>query len=128
MSDWFVQILLGVLGFAGLGLGAWATVRVGKGANKQKAISDQRSHELGLIQRYQEALDSTEQRMKRRIDDLDQEVQQLRDEIKSERSLRRDSDSQRDAAVHHARELREAWPNGPAPIAVPAILADFLCE
>lgn len=125
MADWFWQLGLGLFGLIGVLATAWSAVKVGKNSDRQKAVSDERSHELGLIDRYQEALESTEARMNRRIDELEKRVKGLQDEVRNERTARRDAESQRDAAVMHAQELRDAWPGSSTVPPPPPLIAQL---
>jgi len=123
MSDPWTQVAGGLLTLFGVALTVWGSIRVGRNADKAKAEADRDSHELGLIDRYQAALDETEKRLNRRINELETGIQRLRDDLRAEQSTRREAEAQRDAAVMHAQELRDAWPGSSTVPPPPQIIA-----
>lgn len=123
MSDPWTQVAGGLLTLLGIALTVWGSIRVGRNADKAKVQADRDSHELGLIDRYQAALDETEKRLNRRINELETGIQRLRDDLREEQSTRREAEAQRDAAVMHAQELRDAWPGSSTVPPPPKIIA-----
>ena len=123
MSDGWTQVAGGLLTLLGIALTVWGSIRVGRNADKAKSQADRDSHELGLIDRYQAALDETEKRLNRRINELETGIQRLRDDLRAEQSTRREAEAQRDAAVMHAQELRDAWPGSSTVPPPPKIIA-----
>ena len=123
MSDGWTQVAGGLLTLLGIALTVWGSIRVGRNADKAKSQADRDSHELGLIDRYQAALDETEKRLNRRINELETGIQRLRDDLREEQSTRREAEAQRDAAVMHAQELRDAWPGSSTVPPPPKIIA-----
>ena len=123
MSDGWTQVAGGLLTLLGIALTVWGSIRVGRNADKAKVQADRDSHELGLIDRYQAALDETEKRLNRRINELETGIQRLRDDLRAEQSTRREAEAQRDAAVMHAQELRDAWPGSSTVPPPPKIIA-----
>lgn len=111
MGDATGEILVGLLGLAGVVITAWLTLRTGRNADRAKRESDEDAHELGLIDRYQVLLTDVETRLGKRISELETRMTRALDE--------------RDAAVDHAKEMYHQWPGPPPPPAPPAIIADL---
>lgn len=125
MTDPITQIIVALLALAGVVATVWGSIRVGRNATRAQAKSASQEHELGLIDRYKVLLEDTEKRLTARVDDLEAEVKELRDELHTERASRRSAESQRDAAVSHAQELRDAWPGSSSVPPPPPIIADL---
>lgn len=114
--------LFTVLGVVVTALGA---ILVGRGSDRQRRQSAEQEYELGLIDRYKDLLESTEQRLTARIVEVEAQQAKLRLELESERRARLASETQRDAAIMHAKALRGAWPDDDVPISIPYIIKEF---
>lgn len=126
MTDGMIQILGPVMTLLGIALTVWGSIRVGRNASRAQSQAASQEHELGLIDRYKILLEETEQRLTARVDGLQADVQRLQDEVHEERTGRRTAESQRDAAVQHAQELRDAWPGSTTVPSPPPIIAQLL--
>lgn len=114
--------LFTVLGVMVTALGA---ILVGRSSDRQRREAAEQEYELGLVDRYKDLLESTEQRLTTRIVEVESQQAKLRMELESERRARLASETQRDAAIMHAKALRGAWPGDDVPISVPYIIKEF---
>lgn len=126
MGEYAGEILTGLLVLLGTLATAWVTYKVGTNSIRQESKKAKLEHELGLIDRYEKALESTDKRLSKQIDELRAEIRVLREELHTEQSAKNIAERQRDAAIEHARELREAWPGSTTVPAPPEIIRDFL--
>ncbi len=126
MGEYAGEIITGLMVFLGGLATAWVTYKVGTNSTRQESNKAKLEHELGLIDRYEKALETTDKRLSKQIDELRAEVRALRQELHSEQSAKHTAERQRDAAIDHARELREAWPGSTTVPAPPEIIRDFL--
>lgn len=118
-------VLPGVLTFlAGLAT-VVGTILVGRSSDRQKRRAEDQAHEIELIGKYKELLESTESRLESRIAAMEAQLKDMQYALESERAARSKAEVERDAAIMHASALRGAWPEGAPPVAIPTILRDF---
>lgn len=120
-------VVSGIFGVIVAVVSGWAGIRAGRNSDKQKQEQAAQDHDLALTDRWREYATGVEDRLNARIDRLAAELDVVRKELANETHGRRTAEVQRDAAIHHAKELREAWPDGPVPLAIPQVIRDFFC-
>lgn len=120
-------VVSGIFGVIVAVVSGWAGVRAGRNSDKQKQEQAAQDHDLALTDRWREYATGVEDRLNARIDRLAAELDVVRKELAEETHGRRTAEVQRDAAIHHAKELREASPGAAAAVTVPPVIRDFFC-
>lgn len=121
-------LLIGFLTFiggivtAGLGFMAARRTAMQQKAQAEKAIEvENRKLDIEAGDRWKEYAESTEVRLEK----LESKVQSLQEQVNQAIEARSKAEKQRDAAIDHARDLREAWPEASVPLAPPQIIQHF---
>lgn len=120
-------VVTGFFGVIVAVVSGWAGIRAGRNSDKQKKEQAAQDHDLALTDRWREYATGVEDRLNARIDRLAAELDVVRKELAEETHGRRTAEVQRDAAIHHAKKLREASPGAAAAVTVPPVIRDFFC-